>query len=120
MIPKKMVHFDAYTWIAVGCIVIVILLALAEAVTYYFTQMFPWNPESLLTPKIWLRRFSQKTFYIVVHFLGSIIGCYVIIGLCWCLLGAILNPEVFLPYAAASATFIVFCGQKIKSMVNTW
>ena len=52
--------------------------------------------------------------------LGAMIGGYVILGLCWCILGAVLNPEVFLPYAAASATFIVFVLGKLKSSVTLW
>ena len=41
------------------------------------------------------------------------IGCYIVIGLCWCILGAVLNPQVFLPYAAASGTFITFVLAKV-------
>jgi hypothetical protein len=43
---------------------------------------------------------------------------YVVICLCWCILGAVLNPEVFLPFAAAAATFIIFIFMKISSSIT--
>jgi hypothetical protein len=37
---------------------------------------------------------------------------YFTLGIVWCILGAILNPNLFLPYASAATTFIVFIRTK--------
>ena len=59
-------------------------------------------------------------FYILVFVVASVLGLYVVVGLCWCILGAVLNPEVFLPYAAAAVTFISFCVFKVTNAIQTW
>jgi hypothetical protein len=66
------------------------------------------------------RKIIQKIFFGTLLFFGAICGGYIIVGLSWCILGAVLNPEVFLPYAAASATFITFCLAKLKSIMTMW
>jgi hypothetical protein len=55
--------------------------------------------------------------------LGSIffVCFYLILGLVWLILGAILAPTIFLPYATAAATFVtVMIGKwkEIKKVVR--
>ena len=47
--------------------------------------------------------------------MGLLVG-YICLVLCWCLLGAILNPDQFLPHAAAAGTFIVFSKSKYEKL----
>ena len=39
---------------------------------------------------------------------------YVTIVMVWYLLGAIINPSAYLPYAAAACTFVTFCTAKFR------
>ena len=119
-IPDKMMVFPYYSWIALGFNCLIGVFSLMEAVSYYITQTFPWKTESLMEESFLIRKISQKIFIIQLMVLGAFVGGYVILCLCWCILGAVLNPEVFLPYAAASATFIVFVLGKLKSSVTLW
>ena len=120
MIPDKMLDFPFYTWIAIGFNCLIGIFSIFEATSYYMTQTFPWKTESLMKDSFLIRKISQKIFIGQLMLLGAFVGGYVILCLCWCILGAVLNPEVFLPYAAASATFIVFVLGKLKSSVTLW
>ena len=108
LIPGTMEHWESYTWVAVAVDGLILLLTLFELINYYSTQSFPFQPETLMDPPTFLRKVTQKIFYVVLYFLAACIGGYIVIGLCWCILGAVLNPEIFLPYAAASGTLISF------------
>lgn len=44
------------------------------------------------------------------------ISFIIIVGLCWYILGAVLNPDVFLPYAAAAVTLISFVANSLKQI----
>jgi hypothetical protein len=43
---------------------------------------------------------------------------YIVVCLCWCILGAVLNPELFLPFAAAAVTFVLFIMTKTLESVS--
>jgi hypothetical protein len=59
------------------------------------------------------RRLSRKVFFVFFFMLCAIVIGKIVLGLAWCLLSAILNPETFLPFAAAALTLIVFVISKI-------
>ena len=43
---------------------------------------------------------------------------YIVLVLMWLVLGAIVSPTVFLPYATAAATFITIMGTKYTEIKN--
>ena len=54
-------------------------------------------------------------FYYIVVFDVAAMGMWIIIALMWSILGAVLNPEVMLPKATATVTFVSVIMMKIKS-----
>ena len=70
----------------------------------------------LLTKWRWL----EQTFVFACICLFVMAACgYVILVLVWAMLGAILNPSIFLPYAAAAATMMVTQHNTTKHKTNT-
>ena len=60
--------------------------------------------------------------WMIILFLFFIYFVYIIVCLEWILLGAIINPNYLLPYAAAVMTFLAFLGFKFnefKQLINT-
>jgi hypothetical protein len=53
-----------------------------------------------------LKRIIVRSHQFFLFFVMYIIFCMISLGLIWAVLGAIINPTKFLPYAAASITFI--------------
>ncbi len=72
----------------------------------------------LLTCGARLRHRFQTFFYILFAYQCACMLGYFALVLCWCLLGAMLNPEAFLPYATAAASFIAFAIGKYKRLSN--
>jgi len=89
---------------------------------YYYTYMdFPQENFFLKEKQIKKKKFSKyfQMFFRAVMWLFSLFSiyvliCYFIVVLLWLLLGAIINPTNFLPYATAAATFIVIVSVKSK------
>ncbi len=71
--------------------------------------------ERLADEKTTVRKVTQRIFYVLLLSIFGIVGAYIVICLCWCILGAVLNPEIFLPYAAAAATFLGFIAYKLSA-----
>eukprot|EP00296_Roombia_truncata_P007500 JP445936.1.p1 GENE.JP445936.1~~JP445936.1.p1 ORF type:complete len:1214 (+),score=461.33 JP445936.1:282-3923(+) len=63
-----------------------------------------------------LRLLSKKLYFLLVLlFLGGFIG-YLVLCVVWIVLGAVLNPTRFLPYAAAAATGVGFAAHKFTTL----
>lgn len=82
---------------------------------------FPQENFFLKEKQIKKKKFSKyfQMFFRAVMWLFSLFSiyvliCYFIVVLLWLLLGAIINPTNFLPYATAAATFIVIVSVKSK------
>ena len=56
------------------------------------------RPKKILTSALWLLFLVYMAIY----------NAYLILVLVWCMLGAILNPQKFLPAATGTLTFVVF------------
>ena len=55
----------------------------------------------------------------VVLFLIFLYVSYIALCMTWTLLGAIINPNYLLPYAAATFTFLIFVASKLKEFQET-
>ena len=55
-------------------------------------------------------------FWFLMGIFLAIYAAFVIEVLIWCLLGAILNPEKFLAYAAGAGTLIAFVTSKVNQV----
>ena len=92
---------------------IVFILSVLELFAYYATRDIPFSTENLLG-KNKCHEITQTIFYVLILVIAGLCCGYVILGSCWCILGAVLNPEVFLPYAAAAATGYSFAILKVR------
>lgn len=54
----------------------------------------------------------------IVLFSLFIAIAYMILGLVWLVLGAIVSPTVFLPYATAASTFITVISTKYREITE--
>ena len=62
-----------------------------------------------IVTRTWLRWIATGFFNINIILFIIFYTAFISMVLVWCILGAILNPEKFLPTAAGSAVFITFC-----------
>jgi hypothetical protein len=65
--------------------------------------------------------FLQLFHRLLVAFMCFYLACfvgYIALVLVWCILGAVLNPDVFLPYAAAAATLVTFATSKVRQLTK--
>jgi len=81
-------------------------VSLLELISYYATDFQNTGKYRTVKtlPKRILSFFYWALFNVFIAFYAIIATLFLI----WCLLGAILNPSSFLPFASGSATFILF------------
>jgi hypothetical protein len=60
----------------------------------------------MATPKTLFAKIFRGTIWTYVLLVFYFTFVYIVLGLVWCILGAILNPTYFLPYATGAATFV--------------
>jgi hypothetical protein len=61
------------------------------------------------------RLFHRLLVLFMLFYLCCFVGYLALVGV-WYILGAVLNPDVFLPYAAAAATLFTYCTTKIRQL----
>jgi hypothetical protein len=61
-----------------------------------------------IVSKSWCKWFSTISFWIMLASMLSVYIAYVSVVLVWCILGAVLNPEKFLPMAVGAVVLIGF------------
>ena len=105
--------------IFIVCIIISFCIAgigVLLLMSYYLFQKFPIKIENVMAAMPGIRSIPRKMFYGLSLFVLGIICTQVVIGLCWYILGAVLNPDINLPDAAAAITFISFVMTQIKNI----
>lgn len=90
------------------------LLALVELMSYYAT-FFSFSG-SIKIEKTRTKRCLATFFYGYFITLFVIYVSYVCLVALWMVLGAILNPNKFLPFATAVGTFVMFVASKYKAL----
>ncbi len=90
------------------------VLAIFELMSYYAT-FFSFTG-SLKIEKTRCKKCLSGTFYGYFLTLFVIYIAYICLVALWMVLGAILNPNKFLPFATAVATFVMFVATKYKAL----
>lgn len=90
--------------------------AFFELVTYYLYQIFPFKAENVLKNMTGVRWISQWLYYICFLFLIAFVCNLLVVAICWFILGAVLNPDQFLPYCAGAGTTVSFIGAQISKI----
>ena len=94
--------------------IIFYLLALFELMSYYAT--FYTFTGSIKIYKTTCKKVLFTSFYTFFIALFVMYVGYICLVALWMVLGAILNPNKFLPFATAVATFVMFVATKIKAL----
>ena len=90
------------------------LVAIVELGSYYAT-FFSFEG-SIKIEKTRAKRCLSSFFYGYFVLLFVIYISYICLGALWMVLGAILNPSKFLPFATAVGTFVLFVASKFKAI----
>jgi hypothetical protein len=115
LIFKKMQFFEQNEIILISIALVYGLLSFFNLILYYMSQ-----PE--LKSIVFLKEIEQRHFmlsvlqrleWIYIFLMLGLITAYISLLLEWALLGAILNPTAYLPYAAGAGTFVAFLQTKI-------
>lgn len=117
-IPEKLHYMPGYFKAMLIISVSAVVISIIELVTYYLAQTFPFRTDTVMASITGFRKYCQYLYYITFSFVVGWIFFYVILGLCWFILGAVLNPDTYLPYATAAITVITFCIAQVQ-MINT-
>ena len=93
---------------------------LFELIWYYATGAR--DTGKYIVTKTWPRWIISNAFWIIIIVFIGIYTAYISMMLVWCILGAILNPQKFLPMAAGAVVVIGFCTMiysKLKQIDDT-
>ena len=90
------------------------VLALFELMSYYAT--FYSFSGSIKIYKTRCKKCLFTSFYTYFVILFVLYVGYICLVALWMVLGAILNPNKFLPFATAVATFVMFVATKVKAL----
>jgi hypothetical protein len=91
-----------------------VFFALIELVSYYAVGHLDTGKYPV--KKTLLKKIIVLIFWILISLYLAIFSAMVILVLTWSLLGAVLNPNRFLPAASGSVTFITFVLAKFTFM----
>lgn len=92
-------------------------IGMVELVLYYMFQPFQLKFHRYSRASS-IRIFFQKVVFIIFGLCLHVWSGYIALTLIWMILGAILNPYKYLPYAAAAAVIITFSSIQSRSASN--
>jgi hypothetical protein len=105
--------YQGWTWnLVLTCIVITFwLISFIDLIIYYSNLTFPMDDtfrKAELVNRHCLQRFARKLEWILLLCALSFYFGYIGLLGTWWLLGAIISPSAFLPYASGAITFLTF------------
>lgn len=81
----------------------------------YYTNGYDNNGKFTIK-KTFLKKFVSNTFLLLLAIFTWAYMMMMVLILSWSILGAIINPSKFLPYASASSTFLFFIKSRLSSI----
>ena len=82
------------------------LSGLLELLSFYATG--PRDTGKYIVQKSWIKWFTTILFWVLLLLFIGLYTAYISVILVWCILGAVLNPQKFLPMAVGAVVIIVF------------
>jgi hypothetical protein len=82
------------------------LIGLIELISFYCTKQINVGRYPVVKSKV--KRITSNLFWIMILIFFAIYIAYGSVILIWCILGAVLNPQKFLPMAIGALVFIAF------------
>jgi len=116
----KFGHLPAYGVAILIFEALYLLICVYEIMTYYLTQSFPFDPKKILAEKRWWRRAGVFAFYTCTGVVMIFIAIMFVLLVVWAILAAVINPNIFLPYCAASGTFITFVSGQLSDIAKNF
>ena len=83
----------------------------------YYTVGYDNNGKFTIK-KTFLKKLLSNLFLFLLALFTWLYVVMLVLVLSWSILGAIINPSKFLPYASASATFLMFIKSRLQSIEN--
>ena len=115
-ITNKFKYLSIWTFVCIGIAAVYLIFGLIDLLIYYFTLTFP--TASLRSIKNSQLSSIAKIFQIIEwYYIWIVISLgfmYLAIVGVWSILGAILNPDIYLAYGSAVVTFLTFAAHKIQ------
>jgi len=93
-------------FIIAGLSLFFIFSGLVELLSFYATG--PRDTGKYIVKKSWLKWFFTISFWVILVVFLSLYTAYFSVILVWCVLGAVLNPQKFLPMAVGAVVVIGF------------
>jgi hypothetical protein len=90
------------------------IIGLTELISYYAVGYE--NNGKFLIKRSRPKKIIQYSFYFFIGVFALIYMMYIVFVLVWWILGAVMNPSKYLPYASASATLIIFIKVKLNRL----
>ncbi|KAL4483285.1 hypothetical protein ABPG72_007927 [Tetrahymena utriculariae] len=115
VIPLKLMNDSTFV-IAISFITLIFwALSSWDLIYYYFLMSFPQeryfqNYKNANQG----RKFVSRIMWIIVLIVIYIVFIYLCLVITWLILGAIINPQAFLPYATSAATLVTIVTQKYQ------
>ena len=79
---------------------------LIELLSFYATG--PRDTGKYVVQKSWIKWFTTILFWVMLLLFIGLYTAYISVILVWCILGAVLNPQKFLPMAVGAVVIIAF------------
>ncbi|KAL4434859.1 hypothetical protein ABPG74_021198 [Tetrahymena malaccensis] len=113
VIPLKLMNDTSFV-VAMTLITLIFwALSTWDLIYYYFLMSFPQERYFLNYKNAnSVRKFVSRIMWIIVLIVIYIVAIYLCLVITWLILGAIINPQAFLPYATSAATFVTIITQK--------
>lgn len=97
---------QTYFYIIAGFCCLSSLIGLIELICYYATGAK--DTGKYIVSRTWQRWIITGSFWVIILIYIGIYTAYLSMVLVWCILGAVLNPQKFLPFATGSVVIIGF------------
>lgn len=90
------------------------LVAFTELISYYATGYD--NNGKFLIKRSRLKKTLFTCFFATLGAFLVVYSIMILMIIVWAILGAVMNPSIFLPYAAAAGTLLAVVGTKMSSV----
>jgi hypothetical protein len=110
-IPGIRIYFYMMSLPAFYCFV-----AFIELLSYYATGYD--NNGKYLIKRSKLKKTLFTTFFACLGAFLVVYSIFLVLVMVWAILGAVMNPSIFLPYAAAAGTLLIFVKMKFSYVTS--
>ena len=112
------IHIYPLFYTMIGVLCVFLFCGLFELISFYATCYYD-NGKSKVR-RNWPKAILQTILWFLISIYAALYMAIIVMTLVWFLLGAVLNPNKYLAYASAAATFIFFVKTKYTQINNLY